>query len=126
MACTLRPRLAAAAIALAMLASCAPLGETGRTAASAADIERAGVAFLGEPGITREAVTERLGPPHATFEGGRVASYLVLDERERGPMNVLSGTRRFACFAVVVQYAADGTVARHAVVRNGSPDCSRE
>lgn len=33
------------------------------------------VAFVGQPGTSRETVEARLGPPRSTYEGGRIVGY---------------------------------------------------
>ncbi len=43
------------------------------------------LAFLREPDATRAKAEARLGPPQATFEGGRIAAYRPWSTKERRP-----------------------------------------
>lgn len=72
-------------------------------------------------GVPQALVVDRLGPPTCSYESGRIVSYTVYDDDGR-----LSRDRGSACFALVVEYAPDGRIARHALVRQGSVRCVRE
>jgi hypothetical protein len=70
--------------------------------------------FVRPGGPTRAEVEDRLGPPAHVYEGGRVVTYAI-DERD----GRLTATAYAASggYTLVIEYGADGKVARRALVR---------
>lgn len=68
--------------------------------------------------VERQLVESRLGEPLARYESGRVVSYAVY--LSRGRLQLQPGGE---CFALMIEYAPDGAIARRALVRQGSLHC---
>lgn len=90
---------------------------------------RAAAAFVGAGRVTREELVGRFGPPHQTWEGGRIASWRVAYEpgaglRRGDPSPFTPGpdltslVRRDpdATRPLVVVFDANGVVSRFSVV----------
>jgi hypothetical protein len=85
-----------------------------------------GLAFLAEPGTTRDEVTLRLGPPSSSYEGERIAIYpLVRDARGRFHVTTRDVALALSSQAagvsphrtdLVLVFGADGVLARRALV----------
>jgi len=67
-----------------------------------------------QPGVTRAEVEGRLGQPEQLYEGGRIATYAVV-ERDGRLATVVSPYG--ATYTLVVEYAPNGTVTRRSLLR---------
>jgi hypothetical protein len=92
-----------------------------RSALGPEDALTAELGFVRGGNVTRGMIEARLGAPTATYEGGRIVSYMVFDDKGR-----LSLTYGGDCYAVMIEYASDAVVARHALIKSGSVRCRKE
>jgi hypothetical protein len=79
----------------------------------------------------RAQVETRFGAPTAPFEGGRIVSSVYYDvaQRRLGLVPEYFELRDFKvndCFGLMIEYSAQGQVARYALVRHGSARCLKE
>lgn len=104
----MRALVAALALALAACASSrGPVEEAGVTAR---------LGFLDQPGLTRADVEARLGEATASYEQDAVVSYGVYVQRDgRLTTTRTDGTARYT---LMLEYAPDGRVRRHALLRH--------
>jgi hypothetical protein len=68
-------------LATLALAGCAPHRSYRGDPYESPDL-KAFLAFLREPGTSRDTVESRLGSPRTTFEGGRIAAYQLWEEHQ--------------------------------------------
>jgi hypothetical protein len=111
-----------AVIAVALAVACTSI-EQSRSALPTDDPAMAQLGFLNEPGLTRDLVVARLGEPDALFEGGQIVGYDVYGGAKA--MSRRPGPGAY-CFGLMVEYSADGVVARHALIRHGSARCRKQ
>ena len=107
MSATGRGWVFAAALSLA-LAGCATRGPVDDQKL----IEQLG--FLRPGGPTSAEVESRLGPPAHVYEGGRVVTYVLV---ERDGRLKTTAYAPYGGYTLVIEYAADGKLARRALVR---------
>lgn len=101
-------RLRAAVLGCIFLAACATRGTEPDTPQNAARL-----GFLGSP-VARHEVEARLGRPSATYESGRVVSYLVY--MHDGGLTT-EGRLHADRFELMLEYGPDDRVVRRALVR---------
>lgn len=77
--------------------------------------------FIRAPDARRELVEARLGGPASTFEGGRIVGYAVY--ADRGQLSLGGG---LDCYGLMIEYADDGHVVRHVLIRHGSAQCRKD
>jgi hypothetical protein len=95
---------------------------------------RALVAFVGEPGTSRETVEARLGPPRSSFDGGRIVGYRFefvakeakgasflssrpYDNLEYVWQAVPPSSKPHAGPQLMIEYDSSGKVVRHGLIR---------
>lgn len=92
------------------------------------------VAFVGEPGMSRDTIEARLGPPRSTFEGGLIVGYRFeyvarpakgasflssrpYDNVEYAWQAVPPSNKPHAGPQLMIEYDAAGKVIRHGLIR---------
>lgn len=73
--------------------------------------------FLDRPGLTRSDVEARLGGATAHYEKDAVVSYAVYVERD-GRLTTTLPDARPPRYTLMLEYAPDGRVLRHALLRH--------
>lgn len=90
-------------------------------ASSRGEVRDAGVVaqlgFLDRPGLTRAEVEARLGAATAHYEKDAVVSYAVYVERD-GRLTTTLPDGRLPRYTLMLEYAPDGRVLRHALLRH--------
>jgi hypothetical protein len=71
--------------------------------------------FLRIGATSRAEVESRLGPPAHVYEGGRVVTYVLIEEQ--GGRLKTTAYAPYSGYTLVIEYAADGKLARRALVR---------
>lgn len=102
----IRRALAVIAMLTALTGCAAPRGPIDDPAMTAK------LGFIQAGASTRAEVEARLGPPKQTYEGGRVATYVVAERDGR----LTTGPSPGQVYTLVIEYAADGIIARRSLV----------
>ncbi len=74
----------------------------------------AGLGYVRVGEVTRNEVEARLGPPQASYEGGRITSYMLTEDRWQLR---LASADRSPKFDLMLVYGDDGRLANRSLVR---------